>query len=69
MNQNILMLGGDNTSDRFGAALTSKIHELCPDANVYGVGGPLMSDAGVRLLFDISEIVSLVLFTLYVVLL
>jgi len=59
MNQNILMLGGDNTSDRFGAALTSKIHELCPDANVYGVGGPLMSDAGVRLLFDISAIVSL----------
>ena len=59
MNPRILMIGGDNTSDRFGAALASKIHELCPQATVYGVGGPLMNDAGVRLLSDISEIVSL----------
>ncbi len=55
----ILIIGGDNTSDRFGAALTAKIYELCPQAAVYGVGGPLMEEAGVRLLFDISEIVSL----------
>lgn len=55
----VLIIGGDNTSDRFGAALTAKIHELCPQATVYGVGGPHMNDAGVRLLFDISEMVSL----------
>ena len=59
MKPRVFLIGGDNTSDRFGAALTSKIYELCPQAAVYGVGGPLMDGAGVRLLFDISEIVSL----------
>jgi lipid-A-disaccharide synthase len=55
----IMMLGGDNTSDRFGAALASKVLEKCPQATMFGVGGPLMNDAGVRLLYDISEQVSL----------
>ncbi|HHT42219.1 MAG TPA: hypothetical protein GX014_02295 [Firmicutes bacterium] len=62
MSQRILIIGGDNTSDRFGAALANKIHDLRPQVTVYGVGGPLMNDAGVRLLFDISEIVSLGVF-------
>lgn len=59
MTHRIFLIGGDNTSDRFGAALTKKIFELDPQATVYGVGGPLMEEAGARLLFDISEIVSL----------
>lgn len=58
----IMMLGGDNTSDRFGLALARKILEKCPRTTLFGVGGPLMSDAGVRLLYDISEQVSLGIF-------
>lgn len=58
----IMMLGGDNTSDRFGSALARKVLEKCPQAAFFGVGGPLMSDAGVRLLYDISEQVSLGIF-------
>lgn len=58
----IMMLGGDNTSDRFGSALARKILEKCPQVTLFGVGGPLMSDAGVRLLYDISEQVSLGIF-------
>lgn len=60
--KNIMMLGGDNTSDRFGSALSSKILEKCPQTKLFGVGGPLMNDAGVRLLYDISEQVSLGVF-------
>ena len=60
--KNIMMLGGDNTSDRFGSALTRKILEKCPRTTLFGVGGPLMNDAGVRLLYDISEQVSLGIF-------
>ena len=62
MNPRIMIIGGDNTSDRFGAALAGEIHERCPQATLYGVGGPLMNDAGARLLFDISEMVSLGVF-------
>ncbi|NLJ75105.1 MAG: lipid-A-disaccharide synthase [Firmicutes bacterium] len=58
----IMIIGGDNTSDRFGAALAQKIMEKCPNATLFGVGGPMMSDAGVRLLYDISEMVSLGVF-------
>lgn len=58
----IMILGGDNTSDRFGSALAGKILEKCPYVTLFGVGGPLMNDAGVRLLYDISEQVSLGIF-------
>lgn len=62
MDVKIMMIGGDNTSDRFGAALTRKVLAKCPQATFFGVGGPLMNDAGVRLLYDISEQVSLGIF-------
>ena len=58
----IMMIGGDNTSDRFGSALARKVLEKCPQTKLFGVGGPLMNDAGVRLLYDISEQVSLGIF-------
>jgi lipid-A-disaccharide synthase len=62
MNPKIMIIGGDNTSDRFGSALARKMLEKCPQASLFGVGGPLMNDAGVRLLYDISEMVSLGVF-------
>lgn len=54
-----MIIGGDNTSDRFGSALAGEILKKCPQASLFGVGGPLLEDAGVRLLYDISEMVSL----------
>lgn len=62
MDPKIMIIGGDNTSDRFGSALARKVLEKCPQATLFGVGGPLMNDAGVRLLYDISEMVSLGVF-------
>ncbi|MCK9526036.1 MAG: hypothetical protein M0R49_08920 [Limnochordia bacterium] len=55
----IMILGGDNTSDRFGSALARQVLAKYPQATLFGVGGPLMNDTGVRLLYDISEQVSL----------
>src|SRR5690625_1555740 len=62
MNPKIMIIGSDNTSDRFGSALAKKILEKYPQVSLFGVGGPLMHDAGVRLLYDISEMVSLGVF-------
>ncbi len=61
-NPRIMLIGADNTSDRFGAALTKKLLEKRPQGVVFGIGGPQMADAGVRLLYDISEMVSLGVF-------
>ncbi len=61
-NPRIMLIGADNTSDRFGAALAHKLMEKRPHGVVFGIGGPLMADAGVRLLYDISEMVSLGVF-------
>lgn len=61
-NPRIMLIGADNTSDRFGAALAEKLLEKRPNSVVFGIGGPLMADAGVRLLYDISEMVSLGVF-------
>lgn len=61
-NPRIMLIGADNTSDRFGAALTEKLLEKRPQGVVFGIGGPQMADAGVRLLYDISEMVSLGVF-------
>jgi lipid-A-disaccharide synthase len=61
-NPRIMLVGADNTSDRFGAALAQKLTEKRPEGVVFGIGGPLMADAGVRLLYDISEMVSLGVF-------
>ena len=52
----ILIIGGDNTAIALGS-LANKIL-TCAAGGVYV--GDLMNDAGVRLLFYISEIVSLV---------
>ncbi len=58
----IMIIGSDNTSDRFGAALAGEILALNPDASLVGVGGSLISEAGVNLLYDISDMVSLGVF-------
>lgn len=58
----IMIIGSDYTSDRFGAALARELIQLNPEVSLMGVGGPLLSDAGVNLLYDISDMVSLGVF-------
>lgn len=55
----IMIIGSDYTSDRFGAALARGIRNLNPQISLVGVGGPMMDEAGVHLLYDISDLVSL----------
>lgn len=62
MNPKIMVVGGDNTSDRFGSALAGEILKKCPQASLFGIGGPLMEKAGVKLSYDVSEMVSLGVF-------
>ncbi len=58
----IMVIGSDNTSDRFGSALAREILRKCPEASLIGIGGPLIESAGVRLLYDVSDMVSLGVF-------
>ncbi len=46
MSPKIMIIGSDNTSDRFGAALAREILALNPETSLVGVGGPLISAAG-----------------------
>ncbi len=62
MSPKIMIIGSDNTSDRFGAALAREILALNPETSLVGVGGPLISAAGVELLYDISDMASLGVF-------
>lgn len=62
MDPKIMIVGSDNTSDRFGYALAEKLIAKNPRVSLFGLGGPLMEEAGVRLLYDISEMVSLGVF-------
>lgn len=62
MHPKIMIIGSDNTSDRFGAALAREMLALDPKALLVGVGGPLIGGAGVDLLYDISDMVSLGVF-------
>jgi lipid-A-disaccharide synthase len=48
----IFISAGERSGDRFGASLASAIRDIEPDARLFGVGGPQMASAGVRVLAD-----------------
>lgn len=50
----IMMVACEASGDIHCAHLASKIRELCPSAILFGMGGPLMAQAGVQLEYDIS---------------
>lgn len=52
----ILISAGEASGDRLGAGLALAILERHPDAQLVGMGGPLMARAGVRLVQDASEV-------------
>ncbi|MBD3180652.1 lipid-A-disaccharide synthase [Candidatus Poribacteria bacterium] len=55
MDTNIMMVAGEPSGDVHCSRLAAKLLELRPDANIFGMGGSLMSQAGVRLIYDISD--------------
>lgn len=52
----ILVLSGEASGDRLGAHLVQAIRERLPDAEFDGIGGESMERAGVRRIYDSSEI-------------
>ena len=45
----IFISAGEHSGDRFGAYLGRAVREMRPDVRLSGLGGPLMADAGVRI--------------------
>jgi len=48
----VFISAGERSGDRFGASLAAAILDIEPDARLFGVGGPQMAAAGVRVLAD-----------------
>ncbi|MFC1713860.1 lipid-A-disaccharide synthase [Candidatus Poribacteria bacterium] len=55
MGAKIMMVAGEPSGDIHCARLAAKITELCPSVTLFGMGGELMAQAGVRLEYDISD--------------
>ena len=55
----IMIIGGDNSSDLYGASLAQALKEIIPALALLGVGGALMQDSGVELIYNISELENL----------
>lgn len=51
----IMMVAGEPSGDIHCARLAIKLKELCPSVTLFGMGGPLMAQAGVQLEYDISD--------------
>ncbi|MGH7556164.1 MAG: lipid-A-disaccharide synthase, partial [Longimicrobiales bacterium] len=52
----ILLSAGEPSGDLHGAALARALLSRWPDAELYGLGGPLMASAGVRLLASLDQL-------------
>lgn len=52
----ILLSAGEASGDRLGAGLAQALRRRCPEIELFGMGGPQMAAAGVRLLQDASEV-------------
>ncbi len=52
----IMVSAGEASGDVIGAELALSLGKLCPALDLKGIGGRRMESAGVRLLFDISEL-------------
>ncbi len=55
----IMIIGSDSSSDLYGSKLVEALKPIIPELELFGVGGSLMEDAGVELLYDISDLENL----------
>ncbi len=51
-----MILAGEASGDLHGANLVGEIREKCPNAEIFGMGGRLMQQAGVELIFDPTKL-------------
>lgn len=51
-----LLSAGEPSGDLHGAGLARALRERWPDAELYGLGGPAMADAGVRLIAHVDQL-------------
>lgn len=56
----VMIIGSDGSSDQYGGELAKNLTKIMPDIALVGVGGPIMQAAGVRLLYDMSDLENLV---------
>jgi lipid-A-disaccharide synthase len=52
----ILIIAGENSGEKYGAALIHQFKKIHPDCNFFGIGGSSMEAEGVRLLFSIDDL-------------
>ena len=50
----IMIIAGEASGDLHGAGLAAKLKEMLPEADIQGIGGRRMHDAGVKILYDSS---------------
>lgn len=55
----IMIIGSDAASDLYGGKLVQELKQLIPEAQFLGVGGRMMEESGVELLYDISDLLNL----------
>ncbi len=54
--QSICICAGDPSADFPGSNLITQIRTVCPDIEVFGLGGPLMQQAGLKPMADYREL-------------
>jgi len=52
----ILITAGEESADRHSGYLVRQIKKLLPDAEIFGMGGPEMADAGVEIIYSMKEL-------------
>ncbi|MGQ9608868.1 MAG: lipid-A-disaccharide synthase [bacterium] len=52
----IMMVTGEASGDTHCSRLAYKLKELCPFISLFGMGGTMMRQAGVEIVYDISEL-------------
>lgn len=52
----IMFSAGEASGDMHAAAVAAEIRRLCPDAELFGMGGASMARAGVCILYDIKDL-------------
>jgi lipid-A-disaccharide synthase len=61
----LLILAGENSGERYGAALVDAFRKIQPDAEFFGVGGADMRRGGVRLLHTVDELSAMGVFEVF----
>ena len=52
----IMLVSGDNASDRFGAGLARALYRAVPEMRLFGIGGWQMQEAGVDILYNTADL-------------